>query len=188
MPPAAAQKRGPGRALLGFGMLVLLGLALWQWFDDEDGPGDPRAPGAAAPTSPRASNPPYDVSGIEGIVDIEAPDVETPAAVRAPLAPRVREATRKLPDLQARARAGNDAAMTSLALTQRSGLGGRAEPQSAIALLQRAAAAGNVHAMATLAEEYESGIWVAQDRGKAKSLREQAARAGSRLAQWELEP
>jgi TPR repeat protein len=182
--PPQPRKNAPGQSLRLL-VAVLLGLAL-AVVRRRDGPGDPRQ--VPQTESPRASNPPYDVSGIEGIVDIEAPDVETPAAVRAPLAPRVREATRKLPDLQARARAGNDAAMTSLALTQRSGLGGRAEPQSAIALLQRAAAAGNVHAMATLAEEYESGIWVAQDRGKAKSLREQAARAGSRLAQWELEP
>ena len=187
----AKPRRGFGKPLLGLVVLALLGVSLWQWIDHDQGPTRPRTADTSrsarsAPTTARApsppSNPVYDVEGIEGIVDIE-----TPEAVRTAPVAAVGEVARKLPKLTAQAAAGNPRAMTSLALTQRAGLAGRAEPQSAIALLQDAAAAGDADAMTALAEEYESGIWIKQDLQKARSLRQQAAQAGSRLAQWELE-
>lgn len=190
--PSAAPAGGLGKPLLGLGAIALLALLVWQWtFQEEDATalrtsdwsGAERVSPAAPATSARPSATPLDVEGIEGIVDIDEPE-----PLRAAPGSAVGEATARLPELAAKARSGDRRAMTSLALAQRAGLAGRADPLAAIALLERAAAAGDAHALATLADEYEAGIWIAQDTSKARALRLQAAKAGSRLAQWELEP
>jgi hypothetical protein len=196
-PAAAGPQRHWGKTLLGLGALALLGLLLWQWLESE-GPAFRSTVHETARiergTAERSSPPPppaktpYDTTGIVGIVDIEEADPDAAAISSTTPAAVIGEATAKLPDLRAQVRSGNPRAMTSLALSQRSGLAGRAEPLSAIELLQRAAAAGDAHAMAVLAEEYEAGIWIEQDLRKAQTLRTQAAQAGSRLAQWELQP
>lgn len=183
---AATQKRGRGKSLLGLALIAGAGIFGWQWFKPTDQPAptgsSPYATQSDRQTRAGASQAPLNTDGIEGIVDIDAPDsvLDLPTGM-------VSDAAAKLPELMAQSRAGNAQAMTTLALTQRVGLTGQADPLSAIALLQRAVAAGDADAMVALADEYESGVWIDQDARKAKSLREQAAKAGSRLAQWELE-
>ncbi len=185
-PSTATQKRGRGKPLLGFALIAGAGIFGWLWLKPTDQsaptPPSPYAIQSDRPTRAGTPQAPLNTDGIEGIVDIDAPDsaLDLPAGM-------VSDAVAKLPELMAQSRAGNAQAMTTLALTQRVGLTGQADPLSAIALLQRAVAAGDVAAMVALADEYESGVWIDQDARKAKSLREQAAKAGSRLAQWELE-
>jgi len=186
-PPAAAtQKQARGKLLLGIAFIAGATFFVWQWFE----PTDQSAPTRSSPyaiqsdrqTHAGTPQAPLNTDGIEGIVDIDAPDsaLDLPTGI-------VSDAAAKLPELMAQSRAGNARAMTTLALTQRVGLTGQADPLAAIALLQRAVTAGDADAMVALADEYESGVWIDQDARKAKSLREQAAKAGSRLAQWELE-
>ncbi len=184
VPPAATkQKHGRGKSLLGLALIVGAGIFGWQWLKptDQPTPPSPYAIESDRQTQSGATRAPLNTDGIEGIVDIDAPDsaLDLPTGI-------VSDAADKLPELIAQSRAGNAQAMTALALAQRAGLTGQADPLAAIALLQRAVKAGDVAAMVTLADEYESGVWIEQDARKAKSLREQAAKAGSRLAQWEL--
>lgn len=187
------KKQGTGKRLFVLALGILAVGLVWYGIDSSDSslPSSPplsdevdgldSAPVDSSPYPP-ASDGPYDVDGIEGIVDIDAPDrvQDFPTGVAPDFAA-------KLAELKAQARAGNTRAMTSLALTQRVGLDAQADPLAAIVLLQRAAAAGNADAMAALADEYQSGVWIEQDTRKAKSLRQQAAEAGSQVAQWELD-
>jgi len=180
-----------GRILGSLALLLAAGFVVWLFVPSSEPvtnrPGDTPGERLALPrepldkTSPRQG--PYDVEGIEGIVDIDdAGPGQTPG-------PGAREQQQVvIQQLALRARAGDADAMSSLALGLQVGVGTSADPLAAIEWLQRAAKAGNAEAMQALAVEYESGIWVEADARRARSLREQAARAGSLLARWELEP
>ncbi|MBK8286390.1 MAG: SEL1-like repeat protein [Ahniella sp.] len=85
------------------------------------------------------------------------------------------------------AKAGHVGAQNNLGLMLLRGLGGRAEPETGIELLQQAANAGSASAAESLAAAYHYGIGVAANRQRALAWYELAAARGSAPAQVGLQ-